>query len=183
MATIVWKKFARCFSPNIDGALRICLFVTINVFYLDLGLIFTKNDFWYYVYVKFSIFYIKSHEGIWDTSSIWPEIPRVTPNTPRRSRGVFGVTRGISAKFPKSPPNNPRRSRGLFGGDEGNFDDIKRGGRYRSSHPKYHEAKPSGILDDESGICPRVWYRPYTTSFSSTRVGFCIYTSPVVFQR
>ena len=71
-------------------------------------------------------------------------------------RVVFGVTRGISAKLPKSPPNNPRRSRGLFGGDEGNFDDIKRGGRYRSSHPKYHEAKPSGILDDESGICPRV---------------------------
>ena len=67
---------------------------------------------------------------------------------------IFGVTRGISAKFPKSPPNNPRRSRGLFGGDEGNFDDIKRGGRYRSSHPKYHEAKPSGIFDDESGICP-----------------------------
>ena len=30
---------------------------------------------------------------------------------------------------------------GLFGGDEGNFDDIKRGGRYRSSHSKYHEAK------------------------------------------
>ena len=55
-----------------------------------------SNVSWYSLY-----YYLKSHEGIWKTSSIWPDIPRVTPYTTRRSRVVYGVTRGISAKYPE----------------------------------------------------------------------------------
>ena len=60
--------------------------------------------------IFFVIFYIKSDEGIWDTSS-------------------------ISAKFPESPKYHEAKLSGILG-DKGYFDDIKRGGRYHSCHPK-----------------------------------------------
>ena len=56
---------------------------------------------------------------------------------------VFGVTRGISAKFPESPEMMREI---LTISNEGD--------RYCLSHPKYHEAKPSGILGYESSIYP-----------------------------
>jgi len=66
---------------------------------------------------------------------------------------VFGVTRAISAKFPESP-QIPR-------GEAEWYLEVMReiliisneGDRCCLSRPKYHEAKPSGILGDESSIC------------------------------
>ena len=60
------------------------------------------GSFWLHILVHLGyIYYMKSHEGIWKKSSIWPDIPRVIPYTTRRSRVVYGVTRGISAKYPE----------------------------------------------------------------------------------
>ena len=38
---------------------QVCWFVRKNIFYFVLHLIFTKNDFWHYVYAKFNIFSVK----------------------------------------------------------------------------------------------------------------------------
>ena len=154
-------------TEGISGRIPLVWYIK-NYYFLFLPFIYLSRDV-----------HTKAHSGIWKTSSIWPDIPRVIPYTTRRSRVVYGVTRGISAKYPEGI------ARGIFC-------------RYQTrkssqvKYPIYPEGPvfsrnarsgPEGYMGYFTRDDFRVWYRPYTTSFSYTRVVFCMYTTTVVYQR